>query len=112
MQKNRLFEAPPYAIESTLKVLGSNIRTARLRRNLSIQDLSQRIGCGSRAIMDAEKGKITTAIGVYCALLWALDLLEQLTPVADPNFDRVGVHLSLTKERARIKRGQANNDDF
>jgi hypothetical protein len=34
--KNTLGMAPPYAVERALKSLGSNLRTARLRRNLTI----------------------------------------------------------------------------
>ena len=34
--RNKLLTAPPYPVEKTLKGLGANLRTARLRRNLTI----------------------------------------------------------------------------
>lgn len=38
--------APPYPVEQTIKRLGVNLRTARLRRNLTIQDVAEKIGAG------------------------------------------------------------------
>jgi hypothetical protein len=34
--RNQLLEAQPYPVEQALKRLGQNLRTARLRRNLTI----------------------------------------------------------------------------
>ena len=44
------------------------LRTARLRRNLTIQDVADKIGTGPRAVADTEKGKSSTGIVVYVAL--------------------------------------------
>ena len=82
--RNKLLTAPPYAVEQTLKRLGANLRTARLRRNLTLDDMASRIGTGTRAVADAEKGKPSTGIAVYAAMLWALDLLDQVADVAAP----------------------------
>jgi DNA-binding XRE family transcriptional regulator len=54
--RNKLLAAPPYAVEQALKRLGANLRTARLRRNLTINDMAEKIGTGERAVVDAEKG--------------------------------------------------------
>ena len=50
--KNTLTTAPPYAVEQTLRRLGSNLRTARLRRNLTIEEVAQKIGTGPRPVSD------------------------------------------------------------
>ena len=42
--RNPLLSAPPYQVEQALKRLGANLRTARLRRNLSIQEIAEKIG--------------------------------------------------------------------
>lgn len=86
--RNTLLTAPPYAVEQALKRLGADLRTARLRRNLTIAAAAEKIGTGRRAVMDAEKGKGSTGAAVYAALLWAYGLLEQLAAVADPAHDR------------------------
>ncbi len=109
-RKNILTSVPPYAVEQTLHRLGTNLRTARLRRNLTIENVAEKIGTGRRAVMAAEKGKGSTSSAVYVALLWAYDLLDQIRDVADPSFDEEGLNLSLSKERvrARVKEGLDN----
>jgi predicted transcriptional regulator len=101
--RNKLLTAPPYAVEQTLKRLGANLRTARLRRNLTIGDMASRIGTGERAVADAEKGKPSTGIAVYAAMLWALDLIDQIADVAAPEKDEEGQTLALSRERARAR---------
>ena len=51
--RNKLLMAPPYAVEQILKRLGANLRTARLRRNLSIGEMAEKIGTGIRGVADA-----------------------------------------------------------
>ena len=110
--KNTLTIAPPYAVEQALKRLGSKLRTARLRRNLRIEDVAQKIGTGPRPVSDAEKGKITTAAAVYVALLWAYDLLESMEDIADPGLDEEGLILNSLRERSRARRTASLDDDF
>jgi len=43
-RKNTLTTAPPYAVEKALHRLGANLRIARLRRNLTIEDVAEKIG--------------------------------------------------------------------
>jgi transcriptional regulator with XRE-family HTH domain len=101
--RNKLLTAPPYAVEQTLKRLGANLRTARLRRNLTLDDMAEKIGTGTRAVADAEKGKPSTGIAVYAAMLWALDLLDQIADVAAPEKDEEGQTLALSRERTRAR---------
>jgi transcriptional regulator with XRE-family HTH domain len=101
--RNKLLTAPPHPVEQTLKRLGANLRTARLRRNLTIAAMGEKIGTGPRAVADAEKGKPSTAIAVYAAMLWALDLLGQMSDVATPERDEEGQTLALARERSRAR---------
>jgi len=110
--KNTLIQAPPYPVEKAIKNLGVNLRTARLRRNLTIGDVAEKIGTGPRAVSDAEKGKISTGIAVYTALLWVYDLLEPMNELADPAFDEEGLSLSLSKDRARARAKESLDNDF
>jgi transcriptional regulator with XRE-family HTH domain len=68
--RNQLLQATPYPVEQALKRLGENLRLALIRRLYTIEEVSQKIGTGPRAVMDAEKGKTSTSIGIYVALLW------------------------------------------
>ncbi|MFH1159250.1 MAG: helix-turn-helix transcriptional regulator [Pseudomonadota bacterium] len=110
--RNPLLSAPPYPVEQALKKLGADIRTARLRRNLTIAEVAQKIGAGTRAISDAEKGKPSTSIAVYAALLWAFDLLGQLKQAADPDKDEEGKALAHAKGRRRARASGGLNNDF
>ena len=110
--RNALTTAPPYPVENALKTLGANIRTARLRRGFSAQDLGQKIGVERHTVADAEKGKASTAIAVYVGLLWALGLIDQLTAVADPAADTEGQTLALAREPKRARRTETLDNDF
>jgi len=110
--RNSLLQAPPYAVEQALKKLGADLRTARLRRNLTVEEVAQKIGAGVRAIRDAEKGKPSTSIVTYAGLLWAFDLVEQLAEAADPVRDKEGQALALSRERSRARRKRGLNNEF
>lgn len=110
--KNLLIEAPPYEVEQAIKRLGNDLRTARLRRNLTIEQVSQKIGTGPRAVMDAEKGKMTTGIAVYTALLWAYDLLRPMAELADPARDSEGLTLERLSGRSRARASEGLDNDF
>ena len=111
-KKTILLAALPFAIEQALRRLGADLRTARLRRNLTITDVAAKIGTGPRAVMDAEKGKASTAGAVYAALLWAYGLLDQLGEVADPARDQEGKALASADERRRARSSDDLDNDF
>lgn len=109
---NKLQQAPPYQVEQSLKRLGDNLRTARIRRNLTIADAAERIGTGPRAVMDAEKGKPSTGMVVYAALLWLYDLLCELDEVAEPANDKEGLTLDSARQRTRARKSKGLDNDF
>jgi transcriptional regulator with XRE-family HTH domain len=110
--RNSLLSAPPHAVEAALKRLGTNLRTARTRRNLTVAEVAEKIGTGPRAVMDAEKGQPSSSIAIYAALLWAYDLIGQLDEVADPLKDERGQALALAHERKRARKPAGLSDDF
>jgi transcriptional regulator with XRE-family HTH domain len=110
--RNPLLAAPPYPVEQALRRLGDNLRTARVRRNYTIEEAAEKIGTGRRAVMDAEKGKPSTGIAVYVALLWLYDLLGPLDDVADPAKDEQGLILAAARQRKRARRSQGLDNDF
>ena len=110
--KNKLILAPPYPVEAALKQLGANIRIARIRRQLTRQQIALKIGTGIRAVADAEKGKPSTGIVVYAALLWALRLFHEFETLADPTRDPVGQRLALSREKSRVRPKKGLDNDF
>ena len=110
--RNALTTTPPYPVEQTIRQLGANLRTARLRRNLSIEQVAEKIGAGTRAIRAAEQGKVSTGVGVYIALLWAYDLLSPALELADPGKDETGLSYLGEKERQRARTMNLLDNDF
>ena len=62
--------------------------------------------------MDAEKGKASTGIGVYAALLWVYDLLQPLNDLANPAKDEQGLTLASAKEKTRVRKSEGLDSDF
>jgi transcriptional regulator with XRE-family HTH domain len=112
VRTNPLLQAPPYPVEQAIKRLGKDLRTARVRRQLTIEQVAQKIGTGPRAVMDAEKGKASTGVGVYTALLWAYDLLQPLDDLANPAKDEQGLRFVAAKEKTRARSGGGLDNDF
>jgi len=110
--RNKLLEAPPYAVSQALATLGGNLRTARLRRNLTMDEMAQRIGTGKRAVADAEHGKPSTSMAVYAAMLWSLDLLGPLSDLAAPEQDAEGKVLARLRERRHARGATELDNDF
>ncbi|OSJ18850.1 hypothetical protein BST63_04665 [Bradyrhizobium canariense] len=108
--RSQLISAPPSAVQEAIKRLGNNLRTARLRRNLSHAELAAKLGVDRHVIADAENGKLSTSAGVYVGMLWAMNLLPSLADVANPKNDEEGLALSGLDERERARqRGGPSN---
>jgi len=110
--RGHLATTPPFAVEQALQKLGQNLRTARVRRNISLVEMASRLGVDRHVLADAERGKPTTGIGVYAGMLWAMDLLAQLDSVAAPMNDEIGLALARDEERERAYPSRAMSNDF
>jgi len=111
-KRNTIHIAPPFAIEQSLRKLGERLRTARLRRSLTLTEAASKIGTGIRAVRDAENGRATASIGTYWALLWAYDLLGPTEDVADPAKDIEGSALETKRVRGGGRTSKALDNDF
>jgi len=109
---NFLMQAPPFPVEDAVSTFGRNLRTARIRRNITIAEAAERIGAGVRAVRDAEYGKVSTSIAVYFALMWLYDMLPAPYLIADPDTDQEGKRLAGLREPKRASSGKGINNDF
>ncbi len=109
---SKISKAPPAAVEEALIRLGRNIRTARLRRRLTGEELSRRIGISRQVLAQIEKGKPTTAVAPYLGALWALGLLNPLRDVADPDRDEEGKILERARSPKSAPKRKKMDDDF
>jgi DNA-binding XRE family transcriptional regulator len=110
--RNALLAAIPYEVERSLERLGQNLRTARLRRNLTTGEVAEKIGASRFTVADAENGKPSTGIAVYAALLWTYGLIDQLNGLAEPGRDEEGTALALGNGRLRARHRRRLNNDF
>ena len=90
----------------TLEQMGEQIKLARLRRNLSVELVSERANISRATLWSIEKGSPSVAIGYYAAVLHALnDMDKDLLLVAkDDKLGRTIQDLNLTTRRRATKK--------
>ena len=112
VRRRRITSSPSAAVEDALRRLGRNIRIARLRRQLRIQDLAERIGISRFTVADLERGRPGTSAAAYFGALWALGLLDQTHELADPDGDEEGRVLESARAPRRAARLRRLDNDF
>ena len=63
--------------EKILETMGEQIKLARLRRQLSVELVSERAGISRATLWNVEKGSPSVAIGIYAAVLHALNNMDR-----------------------------------
>jgi transcriptional regulator with XRE-family HTH domain len=93
--------------KKTLEIFGENIKLARLRRKLSMEQISERAGISRLTLMKIEKGDDSVSMGSYFQVLFAMRLDKDFLNVAKD--DVLGRKIQdanlVTKQRAP-KRGK------
>lgn len=91
--------------ERMLQEVGSQLRLARLRRNITSQEMAQRTSLGRNTIVKIEAGDGSVAMGSYFRVLIALGLDRDILCLAKD--DELGRKLQdallLPKKRASSK---------
>ena len=111
-KQNLTCDSAPAAVVETLRLLGANIATARLRRHLTLEDLAAKAGISKETAARVERGRVTTSIGAYAATLWALGLHHGLAEVGSPELDQEGTTLSAARLGQRARPAKVLDDDF
>jgi len=91
--------------ETLLHTLGEQIRLARLRRNLSVEQLAERAGIARTTLLRLEHGDGGAALATLAKTLFALGLEQDILLIAKD--DVMGYRMQdlglLEKKRARVK---------
>lgn len=103
-------DALPPPVAALLQSLGSRIRTARKRRQMSETALAQLAFTSRATVQRLEAGEPGVGIGVMATVLWVLQLHEDLALVADPDTDTHGKYLEEARLPKRV-RGMTVKDD-
>ena len=93
-----------------LRVMGENIHLARLRRDLSSEQVAERAGISRNTLIKIEKGDEGVAIGMYFRVLIVLGLQDDLLLIArDDVLGRKLQDIGLTTPRRATNRPPLNN---
>lgn len=95
--------------EEILRQMGEQIKIARLRRHLSAELTAERAGVSRATVWNVEKGNPSVAIGIYAAVLHALNNMDEdfLLVAKDDALGRKLQDLELlTKKRAPNRGGK------
>lgn len=99
-----------------LERLGHEVRSARLRRGITVADLAVRAGTSPSTVARLERGDPGVGIGMLADVLVVLGLVERLADLIDIRKDNLG--LALDAERlprrgrsfaATLRRQKAKN---
>jgi transcriptional regulator with XRE-family HTH domain len=101
----------PSVVSRELRRIGGGIQTARLRRNMSQQELADRLAVSIHTVRAVEAGKAGTSMGTYLHAIWVLDLMGTVEQVADPALDQVGMALEASDRRRRSRPTTGKLDD-
>ena len=82
MGKNTFGKMMPRALSQILELMGEQIKLARKRRHLSMQDIADRATVTRLTISRVEHGDPTVIMGIYARVLYALNLEKDITLLA------------------------------
>ena len=94
---------PSFAVEESIRLLGANLKAARLRRRLPQAVVAERAGISLNTLSKMEKGDCGIAIGNVASVLQALGLGTPFSQLATPTDDETGLLLEAQPlpQRAR-----------
>ena len=105
MSKSTMGTKLPRKLEEKMKVVGEQIKLARLRRDLSLAQVAERATCSPLTVSRIEKGSSTVAIGIYLRVLYALQLDDDILLLAkDDELGRQLQDMALTTRQRASKK--------
>ena len=96
--------------ERMMQTLGENIHLARLRRDLTSEQVAERAGISRNTLIKIERGDEGVAIGMYFRVLIVLGLQDDLLLIArDDVLGRKLQDIGLTTPRRASKKPSLND---
>lgn len=91
-------------IEDKIRKMGQRIKKARLRRNISIETIAEKVGISESTFYAIEHGASTVSLGAYAAVLAILGLDNDLDVIAVDEEGKALFWEDNIVERKRAKR--------
>ena len=102
MRSSALKSLPP-TVRRSLAKLGTDIATARRKRNLTALMMAERIGAAKTTYLKVEKGEPSVSMGVYAMALFVLGFGEAIGEIVDPRRDDIGLLLDVDRLPKRVR---------
>lgn len=102
----------PFEVRQVAVKLGENLRTARIRRRMSKDDLATAAQISTKTLYSLEKGAPGVSTGTLLSVLWALGLLDTAAALADPDRDEHGRILEAARRPKRVRTSTPPDNDF
>jgi transcriptional regulator with XRE-family HTH domain len=99
-------------VEDLLKIVGENIKLARIRRKMTQDELANRIHVDKRTISRMEQGDPSINFKNLLTVLITFGIEDSAYELASPDKDEVGKSLELLKQPKRVRSTDTLNDDF
>ena len=87
-----------------LEALGANIKTARLKRRISVKGFAERIGVSESTVGRLEKGDDGVSIGTLAMACLVLGEIDRISDFLDAGIDDTGLLLDRESLPKRIDR--------
>lgn len=87
-----------------LEALGANIKTARLKRRISVKGFAERIGVSESTVARLEKGDDGVSIGTLAMACLVLGEIDRISDFLDAGTDDTGLLLDRESLPKRINR--------
>lgn len=104
--KSAVSDILPPNVRRSLVKLGTDLATARKKRNLTAAMMAERLGVAKSTYLRVEKGDPTVSMGVYAMALFVLGFGDALGEIVDPRRDDQGLLLDAERlpKRVRVKK--------
>jgi transcriptional regulator with XRE-family HTH domain len=100
--KSSVSDVLPPAVKRSLDKFGSDLRTARRKRGLTVLAVAERMGVAKNMYLRAEKGDPGVGLGVYAMALFVLGFGSPLDTLIDVSRDDTGLLLDLERLPKRV----------
>jgi transcriptional regulator with XRE-family HTH domain len=101
----------PFEVSDHLRNLGERIRLARIRRQISQDEMAAKCRISRATLQRIEAGYPGCAIGVIYEVLWILGLMASTNDIANPDKDEHGKILEAAKRTKRVRQPKDNFND-
>lgn len=91
------------SVERAISDLGQDLRTARVRRRMTIDDMADRAGVNRKTIMKIEKGDASVSLSVLGSVLLVLGEEKRLAALLDPGKDDTAILMDQERLPQRVR---------